>query len=230
MIYTDFYNGGIDNYTDVCRNYHFYDEEGKLIRREYKWDSNAQWYEAMGGKPNVAEYEYTQDGILSKVTFLNPPDYWVTRVDYYDDLGVRDHGIYYDRDGNVTKEENYKETYNTKAPEEDWEILSHDATVAFNKGNFDECLSLLDKEEAIHPEDGSIYLTRFWCILTPMWNDDGTTAFDLNKNYDLLVDQLNKAEQYGEDPELISYQRKMLEIFVKYLNGEGELKLPSRDE
>lgn len=226
LIYSDFYNAGKENAGDhICRIYYFYDEEGKLIRREYKWDSNAQWYELIGGYPHVVEFEYDENGVLSKATFLNPPDYWITRIDYYDKWGRMDHGDYYDRNGNITKTDDYKDQSGQSS--EDWQVLLQDAIYASNTENYEEALSLLDKAQALHAEDPDIYLTRFTCLMNPLWNKDGVSKAELDEKYDALVESLDKGLQYGGDPSVVDMYKKMLDVFTKYVSGEGELQFPT---
>ena len=131
LIYQDFYNGGKDKAGDqICRTYFFYDEEGKRIREEYKWDSNAQWYELMGGKPNVKEYHYDSDGDLLTINFFTPPDYRLFRVDHYNKRGELIYTENIDQNGAVTVTESAN--YVPREKMEDWQALYDDALTLFN--------------------------------------------------------------------------------------------------
>ena len=136
-----------------------------------------------------------------------------------------DHGDYYDRNGNITKTDDYKDQSGQSS--EDWQVLLQDAIYASNTENYEEALSLLDKAQALHAEDPDIYLTRFTCLMNPLWNKDGVSKAELDEKYDALVESLDKGLQYGGDPSVVDLYKKMLDVFTKYVSGEGELQFPT---
>ena len=106
---------------------------------------------------------------------------------------------------------------------QDWQILLEDAIYASNIGNYEEALSLLDKAQALNPEDPDIYMTRFTCLMNPLWNKDGVSKAELDEKYDALVESLDKGLQYGGDPSVVGMYKKMLDVLTKYVSGQGEL-------
>ena len=90
------------------------------------------------------------------------------------------------------------------------------------KGENAQARELIDQALAIHPEDPDMYLTRFWCVVTDMWNDDTFVMSDLEPQYDGLKEMIDKAEMYGADPGDIEFVRGRLEMFRTIVLGRSE--------
>ena len=220
-IYQDFYNSGRANAgKNICRSYFFYDDAGKLIREEYKWDSNAEYYALVGNKPDVKEYAYDANGILQTVTFISPLGR-VNRVDYYDGKGVLMYSDTISNNGEhvITENEHYKKREDMA----DWETLYDDILISMEQDDYQHALALSEKGMEQYPEQGEFHVIRAQNRFLACLDTEGNIRTEMMDIYPELTADLDRAAALGTDAEEVDYVREQIDSFYKIVLEHPDL-------
>ena len=204
------------------RTYYEGDTE-RIIKEEYRYDStpNVGIYE---GKNYVKIFEYDDNGNLSTVTFHHVDDR-VIRVDHYTQ-GSLAYTEHIDLNTGEVSIEEHDPLLSKPAQElEEWE-KEFEASIGFsNSGDTGKAIEHLSEAIRLAPDKAFLYTNRAVEYLRASFNGEDIDVQDPKKIYDLVSEDLKKAEellQEGEEPAVsVEFVRDMLEDWKKIVSFEG---------
>ncbi|MBR6232232.1 MAG: hypothetical protein IKQ98_00255 [Erysipelotrichaceae bacterium] len=222
-IYQDNYHIRADG-KDVLHARNYYDgESDRIIRQEYRYDSTPDVgiYE---GKNFVKIYEYDENGNLMTATYHHVDDR-IMGIDHYvqgilaytEDIDLKT--------GEVTIIE-HDPLLSTPAEElEDWE-KEYELAIGFsNSGDHTGTIEHLSEAIRLSPDKAFLYTNRAAEYLRASFNGKDLSVEDPRKIYDLVSEDLKKAEellQEGEEPAVsVEFVRDLLEDWKKIVSFEG---------
>lgn len=210
--------------TDTLHMRTYYEgETERIIRQEYRYDStpNVGIYE---GKNFVKIFEYDENGNLSTVTFHHVDDR-IIRVDHYTE-GTLAYTEDIDlKTGEVTVTEHDPLLSKPAEELEDWE-KEYELAIGFsNSGDHAATIEHLSEAIRLAPDKAFLYTNRAVEYLRASFNGEELNVEDPEKIYDLVSEDLKKAEellQEGEELAVsVEFVRDLLEDWKKIVSFEG---------